>query len=704
MPLRDRAQAPQLDEVTPLRPTPVPDSTFVRPPTPEHALQPGNDLLRISSAMGELSPALTRFGQAFIQGREQDSLEAMQAEEAQKTTEQKMAEYKKTGDPGILSSIGFDPVDAARRKLTGQSAGIQAQQDILTELGSGAVDWKSFDPEKHVLERTRQYQDQFSGDRYALSGFNTQMAGFASKLADHKVKQVEVQDTQERQDNTFAALANAASAAKVNGKSPEERADAVFQTILHVAGPGGSQRVEFADANKFTVQLAHSLVDTDRDTAVALLTRPRPTADGKELPPLINTAQHQGEVRAILSAATAGKRKEALAEALNGVTTADAAMLATESGKLSLVRPVEYGDGEGRKTLSASKRQSDAVAQYVDKVSPQIAKERRETLDQTFNRELSNMAHAGVDHPVWKEALTAAPKAVSVNELTDPNKLKQAIQAADLYDQLREKNPLYLNGLVDKPTRDFYESYRVAKTLPGKTIEEALDLARRAAINSDDAEGLKGHYRAIESSVMTADPYTFAQRVFGYARPTVNTGYVQGLVTDRAKLFARLGLPPAQAIDKAAETVRATTVNVNGWVVPYLGRVMPADFPKTVSAYMDDFVKRYGDLNNGVSKSEIGVSHDGAGVFTLHDARGVALRTPGGLARFSLRDLHAFGDAKDAELRADLLTRGQAKVAEEMKDPHRVWDWSRVSDPRVRALIETYEMPPPVEVQELPTD
>jgi hypothetical protein len=289
---------------------------------------------------------------------------------------------------------------------------------------------------------------------------------------------------------------------------------------------------------------------------------------------------------------------------------------------------------------------------------------------QTFNRELSNLSFAGADHPIWKAKLDAAPQAASINDLTNPQKRDDFLSSANLYDQLREKNPLYLKNLADQKTIKFFEAYRVAKNLPGKTMEEAADLARRASIDisPDQEDTLKGHYRDIENQVSSAAPTSgFWQSIFG-TTPT-NAGYVQQQVIDNAKLFARLGLAPRAAIEQAQKAVKETSINVNGWIVPKLGAQVPSEFPSAVTSYMDDFMKKNGKLNDGISRSDVGVAYDGAGVFTLVGPNGIALRSPGGIAHFTMKDLAKMRENKDDAIRVDLLSAAQRAREQRSANP-----------------------------------
>lgn len=389
----------------------------------------------------------------------------------------------------------------------------------------------------------------------------------------------------------------------------------------------------------------------------------------------------------------------ALRQTLDGITSADTNMLATGSGKLATVGDVTYQDPDSPtappKVIKSSERQTAAVRQFSEVVSPAIAKANNETPEQTFNRELNVYANGGAENPKWKALLEAAPLAASANELTDPKKRDQLLAAAQLYDQLREKNPLYLQQLVSSKTQDFFDTYRVAKGMPSPsgqgsaTMEEAIGLASRATATGKDADDiLKGHYRTIEQKVLNADPSSFLSRwlpqfMGGDANP-VNTGYLQQQITEKAKLFARLGLPPDEAITQATEAVKGSTTKVNGWIVPKLGTNVPADFPQKAAEYLKAFAEQNGKLNDGVSANDVGLVYDGAGTFTIVGRNGVGLRTPAGIARFTLRDLADYGTNADAQTPDRLLTGSNVKRSGITPDLR------HVKDPETRRSLADY--------------
>lgn len=652
MPVRERVQVQDQVETPILKPAGVPDSTYVRPPE--------NALSRISQSLGELRPALQSFGEAYIAKQQKTEGEANRSQALIKSPTE-WAERVKSIGPKPLGSLPETSAEAIESKLHGQQQAQELALSIQEKAAKGEIDWKTTDVNQLISSAMQEKSKEFAHNGYALSGFTQALEGFPAKLVQQRFKQVTEEDTAQRQDATYAALATTYKQAAIDGKPSQERADAVFQALNATSGPNGSLKVDFATANKYALDLARNIAHERPDDAVAILEHPRgKTADGVELPPLRDTAQHRGEIDGIMNTALAARRKQADLAAKQAIVQHDAGTMVDEGSKLATLQDLTIRKADGTtETITAKSRQTEAVREYVQNTSPRIARERHETPAQTFNREFSNFANAGLDHPQWKAILDAAPKAASLNELTTPAKRDDLLRAANLYDQLREKNPQYLKGLTDSGTRDFFETFRVAKTLPHvKSMEEAADLARRATIDitGDQENLLKDQYKEIANKVSSATP---SSGFFDWTS-AANGGTVQQGIIDRAKLFVRLGIKSDAAVEEAVKSYKETNVKVNGWVMPAI-KGLPADFPDRASKYMQDFIKQHGSLNEGISASDVGMAYDGAGTFTLVRRNGGGLLKDGAVAHFTLKDLYEHAATQDDKIKQDLLDAGTKK-------------------------------------------
>jgi hypothetical protein len=204
-----------------------------------------------------------------------------------------------------------------------------------------------------------------------------------------------------------------------------------------------------------------------------------------------------------------------------------------------------------------------------------------------------------------------------------PAEARRLLASANLYDQLREKNPLYLKNLVDSKTIQFFEAYRVAKQLPGKTMEEAADLARRASIDisPDQEDTLKGHYRDHRAASEERRSPRWLKASGTHLRrrgAPVNAGYVQQQVIDNAKLFARLGLGPRDASSRRRRPSRklrqmATAIGRS----PSSALNCPATSRRRRRLRRGLRRRRTASSTTASARVTSASSYDGAGTFTL---------------------------------------------------------------------------------------
>lgn len=647
-----RAPTPENPDYVPIQPGAVPGSTFVQ--------QGENPLMRLSQSLGELNPRLASFGHEYIANQQAKEKEQAVTKVPLMTNKEVEDAYKGGHLPGMTAPDSI--ADITSRKLYGERQADVAQNAMKEELAKGGFDWEKGNINDFVRGHMKTVAEPFANDPMALKGFLSSMDGFPQKLAALRTQQATALDQQKRQENTFQAISLAADKATEDGKTPAEIAQAVRAAQIATSGPGGSQGVPYGDSDKFVIQKAAQMVADGKnlDAAVALVTEKRTGPAGEQLPGLRDTPAHQEQINSILKQAASQRKKQAELALTQAVTAQDAGTILSEKGSLIGLKDVPLStDDEGKpRLLTADKRQEAAATAYIQRVSPQYAAANRETPTQTFDRELSNLSLQGLPHPVWKETLEAAPKGASLNELSNPAKRDKLLASAHLYDNLREKNPLYLQSLVDSKSRDFFEVYRAAKTIPGNTMEQSLDMARRATqgnVAPEREDTLKGHYKEIEEKVRTATPQSGFWSFFSPTEMPVNAGYVQQQLIDKAKMYARLDLSPKEAIAAATKQIGETTTRVGSWVVPDMKTAIPSGFPAALDGYIKDFVGKYGKLNDGVSASDVGLSYNGAGTFTVVSRSGIGLRTPTGVASFTLKDLMKNSEAKVDNTRQQML-------------------------------------------------
>jgi hypothetical protein len=228
VPLPNRQQAPEIDDAAALHPGFIPGSTYVRPPQEAPA---GGNLLRLSQSLGELRPALAQLGQGIMAKRQQEADLANQANTL-KSDKELIGGYK--------TPPGFDPAAIANSKLVGQRRAIQLQLDSQTELAQQDVDWRTFDVDKYVTEKSQAYGDMFKADPYATAGYAEGLKNFRTNLMELRTKKAAEVDKGLRQDNTYQGISNAVDAVRSDDSVPdaEKGAEGVRRRPLRSAPTG----------------------------------------------------------------------------------------------------------------------------------------------------------------------------------------------------------------------------------------------------------------------------------------------------------------------------------------------------------------------------------------------------------------------------------------------------------------------------------
>lgn len=277
---------------TPIQPTGIPGSTFVRP----QERQVGGNLRALADALGGLNSALQNYGAVKKAEAEDPQSRANQewiAKRQQMTAEQ-LREEAKSGTPD----------------------GIRAREDALNALlGERAND----DFRKKWLEYYNTEFDQTSGDASAeyqkmreeyAAGLPTEIArgNFFRLTGDHYRAWME-KDTEtkvayvKQQVNTTVtdSFRNSVDDARTAGKSAQEAAEIVFtksasnRDFLGLSGQEQNETV-FSLAQEYALK-------GDEDMARALLEGVRKGADGKALPPLVKIAGYTDKALRLLEQA-----------------------------------------------------------------------------------------------------------------------------------------------------------------------------------------------------------------------------------------------------------------------------------------------------------------------------------------------------------------------------------------------------------------
>lgn len=272
-----------------------------------------------------------------------------------------------------------------------------------------------------------------------------------------------------------------------------------------------------------------------------------------------------------------------------------------------------------------------------------------------LERQIAFFKQNPVKNPQWADVLnsaysSAAPDTIAGASQPPPHLL----QAVSLYESLEAKAPGVLQRhLASDDAKDFYATYRVARTLMRQDERQALITASQATKGvADDPTAFSPAYDKLE------DELSKAESSWPWAQGITNYGEMTSDVRRLGKALVRAGVSPTSALEKAGESVRGQYTNINGYMVRTADRFIeafpaelasrklpPEAFEDTVKSYLSEYVSSSGIDADGLSIRRLS---DGVGSWAVIDAStGFPIATTSGLKpAFTASDLIEFAKAK----------------------------------------------------------
>jgi len=287
---------------------------------------------------------------------------------------------------------------------------------------------------------------------------------------------------------------------------------------------------------------------------------------------------------------------------------------AVKSGKLFSLQPAVVIDKEGNeKTLSAEDMRKRALDDYAIQ-SAAAAKANNETWDQTVLRDLPVYAKIGSPPKDWIDTMRGGANSLSAAMMTGSEIPEPAQRAYALYKLLRTNKSQMLRDIVPQDKAELFETWRVGEELmgldPQKALMDAVDQNAdptgrgvRAAMVSVD----KVRKKATDGGFLN----TF-KSVFGQGIDNLNASMLTDAVAVRAEQLAKRGLDADTAITQAAEQVKLTHVNINGWWVDASDKRLPPNFPDLSTEIIREYVEKHGK-SEGVDVEDLTIRTVGDG-------------------------------------------------------------------------------------------
>lgn len=391
-------------------------------------------------------------------------------------------------------------------------------------------------------------------------------------------------------------------------------------------------------------------------------------------------SQNRNEKDRLKTAAEKAAVKDALAVqfANQEATLSNTGIEAVKSGRLFSLQPAVVVDKEGNeKTLSADEVRKRALDDYALR-SASVAKERGETWDQTVLRDLPIYAQIGSPPQDWIDTMRAGASSLSAAMMTGSEIPEPAQRAYALYKLLRTNKSQMLRDIIPQDKAELFETWRVGEEElhldPQKALMDAVDQnADPTGRGNRSAQvGVDKVRKAAESgSILNS-----IKGIFGGGIATLNGSMLTDVVAVRAEKLAQRGLDADTAIKQAAEQVKLTHVNINGWWVDASDKRLPPNFPDLSTEMIKEYVEKHGK-DEGVDVGDLTIRTVGNG----GTAWRIVSKTNGGAVDniadsvFTSDDLMAANENRIAEINR-MKAEDAKRAAETAYEP-----WFQLGDP-----------------------
>ncbi|MTD92880.1 hypothetical protein GIW81_00870 [Hyphomicrobium sp. xq] len=266
-----------------------------------------------------------------------------------------------------------------------------------------------------------------------------------------------------------------------------------------------------------------------------------------------------------------------------------------------------------------------------------------------FDRELDYFKRNPVKHPQWADVLNAGYSSAAPDTLAAANTAPpHLLQAVELYEKLEAKSPgLLERHLNSQGAKDFYQTYRTARTLLRQDERQALHTAALATKGVQDEVQFQPAYDKVETELAKAGS------IWPWAQGIENYGEMLTDIRRLGRVLVRGNVNPEAALQAAGEAVRKQYTNINGYMLRTSDRnieswdanmaavkLQPRKFEETVL----DYLQRYASDQHDPSTLSIRPMTNGVGTWAVIDAvTGFPIESNSGLSpQFSIRDLLQF--------------------------------------------------------------
>ncbi|QIX20592.1 hypothetical protein [Agrobacterium pusense] len=601
---KSRVQTPSSSNIRKpsLRPVASPVDTYARP---EQAPIGSNGLEALAQSLASIQPSL----QNFINVQDKAKNQPLDADyDAARTAmlgmspDQRATAIKDGKVPALTTLAGREV--AGERVAYDRSLAIMEAYNTSFDKGSGDID-------AFVQEQIKGDLEQYGNDPVFMGAYSKQITAVTDRLKGQAVEDRSTFEMEKRTGDVYEKWSAKASFELAEGKAPE---DIVKDTFSDFGKNRDLLRLPFDKQQEMVLQLADQAA-TRGDLALAKTYLQFERQDGPYKGSLLTDAKLGNKANDLLSRIDTAQQK------LNLAKTAEEAegQLGTEldeawqRGEIKFRSPVTMPTKTGAtKEVSPDDQEKQAAQRALDR-SRQVAAERKETPEQTTERELEEFAANGVKQPEWFRVMDAGASAATVPNVSLDQPPDILIQGYQKYRELYGKAPVYLEQNLNSKAADFYEMVRVGEEM-GWDQRLSMSVAMKASAPgaAQDEATQRAQFQKLNAKVADVVSSKKSGGLFGtglFGTAPVNEGTVKTELNRYAQLYMKMGLGEDDAIEKASARFEKNYFNFNGTLIKRDER-MPPNFESYAQTAVSAFVAKYGEQLH-VDEGDLSLLQDG---------------------------------------------------------------------------------------------
>jgi hypothetical protein len=566
---RPRLQVRDLRNPEALQPTPIQSDTFTGAPRVSGA---GDGYMQLAEALGSFSAALGGLArQEKAKGKKDVTLENAFG----KLTQSQRAQVARTGRlPDGTVIAGNENAGPAVMKAAGMADASTFERSLQQELMQ-EYDWSQGDIDAYLTDRQNRYMAENGVvDPFAVKGFIERFDQTRAWAREQENKYRTGQADKYKGDVTYELLQDGLYKIMQENLQPEE-AHRRFRAMYKDLGKDGTLGIDYAQLDKYAVDIAGNIAETNPELALELVTGQRLGA-GPASAPISSKLEFKPQVKVIVEAARkAIVKKEADQEERNLYYNNYTRI---KDGDYSAFKDVNIKDGSQDGRTITAKEQAERYAEQWVQFTDSAVKDGKATPQAAAAQQVYFLRAMNIDHPYLKNEVDGIERRVDPGVVTDPNSMQDIETRIEKYRQFRSVSKNYTQSQLSQNTKDFLDAIDIAQKYERYDMPRAILFANRV---TNPTEGQVQSLARYRDDITSKVKSTFSTGFFGFGNQLNNDGVMMGTYVARTESYATklvaAGMDPEKAIDVAARRLKDSLYTYNGRAMPGLEQQPMAD-------------------------------------------------------------------------------------------------------------------------------